>query len=73
MRSYNICGESVSVNCDLNIERQKLRVILKDYKMEDIHNFDETGLFYRMRPDRTLATGPIFGQKKIKQRITIGL
>lgn len=27
------------------------------YKLEDVYNFDETGLYYRARPSRTLAVG----------------
>jgi len=28
-----------------------------NYKLEDVYNFDETGLYYRARPSRTLAVG----------------
>ena len=34
---------------------------------------DETGLFYRLEPDATLATGPVKGKKKNKERITVAL
>ena len=34
---------------------------------------DETGLFYRMSPDRTIAARQIGGLKKDKTRITIAL
>ena len=34
---------------------------------------DETGLFYRLQPDKTLATKPVKGTKKSKDRITTGL
>lgn len=48
-------------------------VELEGYAAEDCFNFDESALFYRMQPDRTLATGSIAGSKKSKERITIGL
>ena len=34
---------------------------------------DETGFFYRLEPDATLAIGPVKGKKKNKERITVGL
>ena len=34
---------------------------------------DETGLFYRLQPNSTLATGPVSGKKKQKERITVAL
>ena len=34
---------------------------------------DETGLFYHLPPNKTLATRSIPGTKKSKDRITIGL
>lgn len=30
------------------------------YDMEDVFNFDETALFFRARPSKTLATGVLF-------------
>lgn len=34
---------------------------------------DETGLFYRMQPDRVLATKQLEGKKKDKERMTVAL
>lgn len=34
---------------------------------------DETGLFYRLEPDRTLATKRLSGRKKNKEHITVAL
>ena len=34
---------------------------------------DETGLFYRLEPDQTLATHRLAGRKKDKERLTIAL
>lgn len=43
---------------------------LKHYKPQDIFNCDETGLNWRLFPDRSLTTGPISGQEKEKSRVT---
>ena len=51
--------------------RIELRNILKDYRLEDIFNCDETGLFWKMEPNRGLSTGPIRGIKQDKDRVTI--
>ena len=41
------------------------------YDPQDIYNMDETGLFYRLLPNSTLATGPVSGKKNQKERITV--
>ena len=45
----------------------------KKYERRDILNFDETGLNWKLTPNRTLATEQSSGGKKLKDRITIGL
>jgi hypothetical protein len=74
IKSYHRFGESGSVNTDV-VEKAIPDLIseLEKYDANDIFNFDETALFYRMEPDRTLATKRIEGRKKDKERITIGL
>ncbi|KAK3213144.1 hypothetical protein Dsin_017850 [Dipteronia sinensis] len=37
----------------------------------DIYNMDETGLFFRLEADHSLATKQLEGRKKDKERITI--
>jgi hypothetical protein len=44
---------------------------IKLYELRDVYNMDETGLFYRMAPDKTIATRQIEGSKKDKTRMTI--
>lgn len=39
------------------------------YADEDIFNMDETGLFWKMAPTRTLATEALSGGKKSKDRL----
>lgn len=41
--------------------------------MDDIYNFDETGLLYRQLPRRTLARGTQHGFKLAKDRVTVAL
>ena len=53
--------------------RLQLQEDLTTYDPDDIYNMDETGLFYRLLPNSTLATGPVSGKKKQKQRITVAL
>jgi hypothetical protein len=51
----------------------ELQDLLKDYQLEDIYNADETGLFYRTVPDKTVvyAKDDAHGMKKKKDRVTI--
>eukprot|EP00731_Ephydatia_muelleri_P011612 Em0006g506a len=54
--------------------QRELPDILSHYRPDDIFNFDETGLYYRQAPDRTLTTTTdVRGFKKVKDRITVGL
>lgn len=71
----NICGESNTVNLDivknwLDNEWPKLQ---KEYKNSDIFNGDETGLFYRCTPNKTLKFigENCSGGKLSKERLTI--
>jgi len=50
-----------------------LREKCATYPLERIYNMDETGLFYRLEPDRTLATKRLSGRKKNKERISVAL
>ena len=51
---------------------QTLSVLLKEYQPYDIYNADETGLFFRLMPDRTLEfkTVDFHGGKQSKERIS---
>jgi hypothetical protein len=76
---YNITskiinGESESVSKSLvKNSIEEIRKVLGDYISEDIYNADELGLFYRLGPDRTLASAKdkAKGCKKNLQRITV--
>ena len=41
--------------------------------MNDVYNADETALYWKLEPNKTLSSGPITGTKKPKDRITIML
>jgi hypothetical protein len=62
-----IHGESGSAPIEsLDIEREKIREILKNYDLSEIYNTDETGLFFRMAPQRTISSQKVAGKKKVK-------
>lgn len=50
-----------------------LRNLCKQYPDQDIFNMDETGLFWKLTPERTLATEAGSGGKKSKDRVTLAL
>lgn len=69
-----ICGESGSVNeqvCD--DWKDKLVELTTGYDPEDIFNADETGLFYKCLPDKTLSfkSDKCNGGKNSKLRLTV--
>ena len=71
-----ISGERASVDVQLVDEwKEKLPTIIDGYAPKGIYNRDETGLFYRALPDRTLCVKreECTGGKKAKERITFAL
>ncbi|GES94707.1 tigger transposable element-derived protein 6-like [Rhizophagus clarus] len=72
IRCYRLYGEANSAPLEtLFEERRKLQIILQDYILDNIFNADETGLFFRMAPNQTLASAPTPGTKLDKTRITV--
>lgn len=67
-----ICGEAASVSQETvdKWTEETLPHILKDYAPRDVFNADETGLFYRCLPNKTLALKgeTCSGGKKIKRK-----
>src|SRR5258707_3441214 len=51
----------------------ELRLLCSQYCDQDIFNMDETGLFWKLTPNRTLATEARGGGKKSKDRVTLAL
>ena len=70
-----ICGESAGVDPNVvNRGREQAAAWIKGYALCDVYNLDETGLFYRMPPDRSLTTADkTKGVKKPKDRISVML
>ncbi|CAG8778276.1 25189_t:CDS:2, partial [Dentiscutata erythropus] len=50
-----------------------LRNKCSNYPIERIYNMDETGLFFKLEPDRSLATQCLSGRKVDKERLSIAL
>jgi len=72
LKQYCIHGEAASAPLeDLDAMRDRLRETLKGYDPENIFNCDETGLFWKMKPSRTISNGPVSGTKQSKDRITV--
>lgn len=70
----NICGESNDVEqTPVNDFREKLPEIIAGYDSKDIANCDETGLFFRSIPKKTLYPKgeKCFGGKHSKERLTV--
>ena len=64
LKLYSVHGESASAPLkDLDVMRDKLRQTLKDYDPENIFNCNKTGLFWKMKPSRTISNGPVSGTK----------
>jgi len=72
LKSYRLQGESGSADPEVvQRGRADLQELLKEYGEADIYNADETGLFFRLTPSSTLATGPVRGKKRSKDRLTV--
>ncbi|CAB5374875.1 unnamed protein product [Rhizophagus irregularis] len=48
--------------------RAELQAILQEYEPRDIWNCDETALFWRLLPSKTIAHSPVIGKKRPKER-----
>ena len=71
-----LCGESASVDESLVSDWNSVLIShIEGYDMCDVYNMDETGLFYRSLPDKSLTVKgeQCNGGKRAKDRITIVL
>ena len=71
----SVSGESASVNtaiCD-DWKERTLKPVLRRYDPNDVFNADETGLFWRLLPDKTHAfRGELCtGVRRSKERVTV--
>ena len=76
IKEYKLHGEGGSAdihNEDAVKQMDNLRAECSGYALRDIFNMDETGLFWKLQPDRSLATHQTSGGKKSKDRITLVL
>ena len=74
LRTVVMSGESGSADvAAINTALPELRAVIKEYAPQNVFNMDETGLFYCLAPDRTIATRQLEGMKKDKARISIAL
>ena len=51
----------------------QLPILLSAYEPGDVYNMDETGLYFRAHPNKTLAQGKVKGRKLQKERVTLAL
>jgi hypothetical protein len=49
---------------------QEIREEAKNYSADCVYNMDETGKYWKLKPDRSLTTLQEHGRKKDKARIT---
>ena len=80
LKSYKLYGESRLVDqheVSLFVEFLRATIIMEDYRPEQIWNVDETGLFWKKTPDRTIASiqdsrsKVLKGSKECKKRVTL--
>ena len=74
VRLATLCGEAAEVPKHVVTEwAQRLPVITEGYQLADIYNADETGLYFRALPNRTMVVhdDPRKGIKTSKERITV--
>ncbi|CAG8733153.1 43548_t:CDS:2, partial [Gigaspora margarita] len=66
LRRYKLHGEAASASLEsLPNEKIKLQNFFSKYELENVYNADETGLFYRMLPNQTLAKRPVAESKQV--------
>ena len=74
IKAFKVSGESAGVDID-TVEgfKSKIPEFIENYEHRNIFNCDETGLYFRALPDRTLATKSSGhkGTKVSKDRITV--
>jgi hypothetical protein len=69
--SYRFHGEAASAPIEsLQEERMKLQEIISRFDPENVFNADETGLFFRMAPNQTLAKRRMAGKKLVHINIS---
>jgi Tc5 transposase DNA-binding domain len=62
-RRWYIHGESGDAQMEGN-EEKEIKTKIAQYELEKVYNMDETGLFYKLAPDTTIAQRQIEGRYK---------
>src|SRR4051795_9444457 len=72
LHTFKISGEagSAPIN-EISQMRAELQEILAEYELKDIWNCDETALFWRLEPCKTIAHSSVLGKKRPKERVSI--
>ena len=70
-RQHGESGDAPINTPEVQAALAAIKVEIASYEPKDVYNMDETGLFYNMPPDSTIARQRIEGSKKDKTRITI--
>lgn len=72
LKIYRSHGEACDADRDItDKELPSQQNFLAGYDAKNISNTDECGLQYKIAPDRTMATQPLLGREKQKNRITL--
>ena len=74
MKNLTKQGEAASV--DMRVVEEGKKIIIekiKNYSLDDVFNFDETALFFKLQPNKTLSNGSVSGTKLSKERLTVAL
>ena len=74
IRCAALCGEATDVDPTVvETWKERVDIIFDGYQPEDIYNADETGVFYRAMPSKSLAVRgeQCSGGKKSKHRLTL--
>ena len=67
-------GEADSVDrAQLAVNRMELKQLIGQYSPRNVFNFDESALFYRLPPNKTLSTVKRNGKKPEKDLITVAM
>lgn len=74
LASVMMSGESGSVDQEVvQAALPSLQRRIAEFDPNDVYNMDETGLYYCLAPNRTIASARVHGFKKVKARISIAL
>ena len=66
IKGYTRYGEDSLADIfeEVSKKMEDIKILISQYRNCDVFNMDEIGLFYRLEPNRTLATKRLFGKKK---------